>query len=239
MMAIPPFNLPPNQPPSRSSDSDKGRPKKEFRLPDKKKGGGEKEEKEKLFEYKKEREAVGEAQIQTQLSEQKLSQAEKAENISELSGLEAKQAAAKTAELIQKMILQLQVGTVGGKNFASIDLKDTADVPSFFANTNLTLTQSTDGLIVRFTNFESAQQQAKAIQAVEMHKEQLSQMMMNLQAKNIVIAELQIGTHSVTLPRIEPLPPPFRPSSSSQTESGKREQKQGREGEPPRKIEGI
>ena len=127
-----------------------------------------------------------------------------------IGSVEAQQQVARIGELIQRMVNQLQVGTIGGKDFASVDLKATPDVPSFFANTTLTLTQTSDGLVIRFSNFEDPQQQTAAVFAVEQNKEQLQQMLANLQAKNIAVAEMQLGNYSVTLPRVEALPPPFQ-----------------------------
>lgn len=229
MMGVPPSNLPPSSSPSgRSSESDKGRPKRPFNL--RKEGrGDEKEEKKGLFDLKKEKEAKEAALEARTLAEEKASENQEAQESQALTGVEAKAAVAKAGELIMKMIRQMQIGEVDGKEFAKIDLKGKEDVPSFLANTTLMLSQTEKGLSIQFTNFETPQQQALAIIAIEKNKEQLMTLMTNLQAKNIQVTELQIGTQTVALPRVEPLPPPFRPSTSSQMDQ--RQGRQDQEGE--------
>jgi hypothetical protein len=159
----------------------------------------------------------------------------------EPTGIEARDAVAKVSEIIQRLVTQLQIGAIGGKNFASLDLKGTEDIPTYLRNTTLNITQDPDGLIIRFSNFESPQQQALAIQAIEKNKDALQQLMQSLHDRNINVVEMQLGNHSVTLPRVEPLPPPFQaPTAQGQEqmdrEGGGQQQKQGRdqeEEEPP------
>ncbi len=236
MMGIPPHMPSGSTPPSagRPSESDKGRPKKEFRLPDKKEKEGKKDEKKDVFEEKKEGKVTG---VSEQIKQEtKLDDSMRAEESASVSSVETKQEIAKVAQLIQAMVAQMRIGSVEGKEFASLDLKGTPNIPSFLANTTLTLTQSSQGLLIHFSNFETPQQQALAIKAVEQNKEELAQLMLNLQTKNINVAELQMGNYTVALPRIEPLPPPFRTtpvSVQTQTEGQKREQQREEKGDGP------
>lgn len=239
-MGIPPSNIPPggSTSASRSSESDKGKPKKDFRLPEKK--GAKDDETEKPFDLLKKKGPkddqsdfgqMADLAKQQALAEGKVADATKAE----LSAVEAKAAITKIAEIIFKLVAQMQVGAVGGKNFASLDLKGTADIPAYLQNTSLYVTQTAEGISIRFTNFESPQQQALAIAAIEQNKEQLTQLMLNLQTKNIAVADMTIGTHTVNLPRIEPLPPPFRPEppARADTEAGERQRQRDEGGAGP------
>lgn len=243
MMGVPPSNVPPGSTPSssgRSSDSEKGRLRKPFHLPERGERDGQ-QDKKSLFDLAREKKEKESAEgVQQQLKQDSLTEQKiNVQEVQEIASVEGKQAIAKVAELIQKMVNQLQVGVIGGKDFASVELKDKEDVPSFFANTTLNLTQSAEGLHIHFTNFETPQQQAIAVQMIEKNKAQLTQLMLTMQSKNIAIAGLQIGDQSITLPRIEPLPPPFKPVSPTvqiATEREKREQQREEKGEDPERT---
>ncbi|NGX55052.1 MAG: hypothetical protein KR126chlam2_00674 [Chlamydiae bacterium] len=216
-MGIPPTKLPPSSSRSGGDDSsrvDKGKSKKEFKLPQKGEKGGEQKT---LFDISSE-----EQQAQTSSVESAATQQAQTQQITQISAL------------ILRMVDQLGVGTVGGKEFASLDLKGSADVPEFFANSTITLTQSDEGLVVKFSNFESLQQQQDAIKAIEQNQQQLEQMMLNLQAKNINLVNLQIGSYSIALPTVQTVKPLEPPPITSET----REKKGETEGE-PEPIEGV
>lgn len=216
-MGIPPSKLPPSSSSSSSGDSskvDKGKPKKEFKLPQK---GEQQGEQKTLFDISAE-----EQQSQTSAVESAASQQVQAQQVTQISAL------------ILKMVDRLGVGTVGGTEFASMDLKGGADVPGFFANSTITLTQTDDGLIVKFSNFESLQQQQDAIKAVEQNQQQLEQLVQSLQAKNINLANLQIGNYSIALPSVQTVKPLEPPSVIFETG----EKKSETEGE-PEPIEGV
>lgn len=215
-MGIPPTRMPP-QPstPGKDTSSDKvegKKPQKEFKLPKK----GEEEGEQKGLQPAPEQQAV-KAQIEEgQISEEISTQAP-------VAGTQAAQVA-KVGELISQMVARLGVGTIEGKNFASLDLKGTADVPVFLANTTLTLTQTDNGLVVNFSNFESLSQQQTAILTMEKQTEQLQLLVNNLSAKGIQLADLTLGTYSISLPppqAVTPIqPPPI--TAEAKREEGRR-----------------
>jgi len=211
-MSIPPTQ-PSSTPPSSNGDQgpeDKKKRRRDFKLPEK----GEKEEEKRkkgVFEIAGDT-TVKELKQQVQQSTQEL----KAE---ETSAISAKATISQVSQLIQRMVSQMQIGSVGGKTFASLNLSGSNEVPGAFQGSNLTLSYEKNGLIIRFDNFMSPQQQQNAFTLIERNKEQLAQMIQNLQSKNIQVAELNIGDRSITLPRVEPLPPPFQPLPSSQAET--------------------
>lgn len=221
-MGIPPSRLPPSSSGSESSSSDRvqdGKSKKDFKLPNKTDQEGGKQGK--LMEMAKEQQSIKGQLSQGEIAAETASQTTAAASV------------AKVGELISQMVAQLGVGVVGGKDFASIELKGTAEIPEFLANTTLSLTATNSGLVVNFSNFESLSQQQTAILTIEQQTEQLQQLVNNLQAKGIQLADLQIGTHSITLPTpqaITPIqPPPISPEA--QREEGQRGgQDQGGEG---------
>lgn len=225
MMGVPPFNRFPGNS-STPSSSSSGSPEKSRRSDGRKefnikgRDADEKEKEQSSMTKKEEDEGEKSAaqileKVMTEMGE--YAKGLTTEEVKGLTKAEAQVATAKVAEIIQKMVAGLQVGTIGGKDFASVDLKGTQDVPDFLKNTSLTLTQTTEGLIIRFSNFESPQQQAQAIYAIEQNKEQLQQLMANLQQKNIAIADLQIGNHSITLPKVTAATEttPIQPSSAA------------------------
>ncbi|MFZ0564619.1 MAG: DUF5421 family protein [Chlamydiales bacterium] len=244
MMGVPPTRRPHSPPPSKGRDDKErgpeGTSQKKFRLPDRK-DVGEKDTGKKELEQKEEKsvkkknlfdlaaaEGEGKAkQIKEEISE---GQQVEAEELQKLEAGEAKSQVSQIGQLIQKMVDRMQIGTVGGKDFASIDLSSELDVPETFAGSNLTLSFQENGLVIRFDNFMSPQQEQDALIMVEKNKEQLLALVQNLQAKNIQVAEFNIGNRSVTLPVIEPQPSPFKPTPPpSGAELGERERREPEE----------
>lgn len=137
-------------------------------------------------------------------------------------------------QLILAMVDKMQVGTVEGKNFASMDISTEANVPEAFAGSHLTLSFEENGLVIHFDNFDSPQQEQNAINLIENNKEQLTQMLQALQTKNIQLTEFNVGNQSITLPRVEPLPPPLqptpRPPTGGEAERERGERERGEEG---------
>ncbi len=224
--------IPPSRGQPASTPPSKGRPdedkkSKDFRLPDSKGKVGEKQEDKKkgLFDL-----AGGDIAIKEK--QQNIQQDLKTEDIKteQVSASEAKAQVAQVGQLVQKMVESMRIGQVDGKDFASLNLSASADVPTSFAGSNLTLSYQQNSLAIRFDNFMTPQQENNAITLVEKNKEQLQQMMQTLQAKNIQVSELLIGTHVVSLPEVQPLPPPFQPTAPSQPESQQREREEGRQG---------
>ena len=135
---------------------------------------------------------------------------------SELGAMDTRSEVSKTIQLIHKMVSQIQVGTVGGVNFTSVDLKNTSEVPSFFSNANVTITPGADGkMTVQFSNL-TAEQERAAIYAIQQHPELLLDLV-----SRVPLSRLQIGEQTIALPTVE-----------SQREEGKGrdsgEQDQGR-----------
>lgn len=203
-MSVPPSSTPPSTPPSRGRDEEPRRSRKnrerdkDFRLPEKK----EQSSKKNLFDLA----AEGQGKLKQELSQEKI---ESLKGVEKTSGIEAKAQVSQIGKLIQQMVNSMRIGTVGGKEFASMSLSKDPSVPQAFAGSNLTLSFRENGLVIRFDNFTTPQQQEIALNMVEQNKEQLTQMIQALQAKNIQVAELNIGDRKVSLPRVEPLPPPF------------------------------
>lgn len=229
---VPPSGRQPSSTPAGRRRPDEDKKAKEFRMPDKKgqKTEGKEEEKKKKGVF----DLAGEG-VEVKEREQFIQQQLKAGDIKsqEISAAEAKAQVNQVAQLVQRMVGQLRIGEVGAKNFASLDLAASADVPTSFAGSNLTLSYQAGALTIHFDNFMTPQQENNAITLVEKHKEQLEQMMQALQAKNIQVAELLIGTHVVSLPQIQPLPPPFQAAPTSQAESQHREREGGEGDEGP------
>lgn len=137
----------------------------------------------------------------------------------------------KMVQIIQKMLSELQVGKLGGQDFATMKLQANDSVPSCFQNASLSLTHTSEGVIIRFSNFDSPQDEALAIQAVEQNKQQLEQLVKNLESKRIAIADLQLGDHSVTLPESDKLTPEQLFANTERASSEEREV--------PERIQGI
>ena len=234
-MSVPPSGRRPSSTPSHkgrpedASDKDNGR---EFKLPAKNQHLEGKEEdpeskKKGLFDI-----AGKEAALQDK--QQNLSSDLKAQSIKTeaVTGSEAVAEVNKMSELVQKMVETMRIGQVDGKNFASLDLKQGADVPKAFAGSQLTLSYEENGLSIHFDHFMSPQQQNTAINLVEKNKEQLELMVQALSAKNIQVTEITLGTHSIAIPRVAPLPPPFQTPPAAQTETGQqRREQEGRQEE--------
>lgn len=228
---------------SGPGDSNRGK-RKPFRLPQKDTGEENqnpdrdnifelsKQQSKKTKEIKEEIEAAS-AAVDQHLQAQEDAQAEAASGAQEIGNVEAKNNIAKVSELIMKMVDQFQVGAIGGKDFASLHLKSSSQVPDFLENTTLTLTQTSEGVIIRFSNFQDPQQEAAALLAIQSNKQQLAQLSLNLSQKNLTIADLQVGNHSINVREITQLePPPFFAQSEKQQD---REQGQGQrqdQGEP-------
>jgi hypothetical protein len=228
-MSVPPTRRSSSTPPSKGKpDEAKNKEGKDFKLPSRKQPVESKEEKEKkknLFDI------AGEKKIE-QWSDQRLAQDYKTEEIKagEVSKSQATAQVQQVSQLVQRMVETMRIGQIDGKTFASLDLKQGADVPQAFAGSHLTVSYQENGIVIRFDHFMSAQQQNTAITLVEKNKEQLEEMIRTLNAKNIQVHELAIGEHSVTLPRVAPLPPPFQPTSPPRSDAEQQRDRGGREG---------
>jgi hypothetical protein len=235
-MSVPPSGRRPGStPPSkgRRPDDEESKTEKSFRLPQRKGGVQEKDEEPKkkgLFDLtSKEVAPMQEKQpgLQPNVKEVQ-AKAESTAAIGEKAQI------TQISQLVQRMVETMRIGQIDGKDIASLDLKKGPEVPQAFAGSNLTVSYEVNGITIHFDNFMTPQQQNSAIALVEKNKEQLIEMVQALNAKNIQVHELSIGTHTVTLPRVEPLPPPFQPPPSAEAETRqqreRRDQEQGREG---------
>lgn len=237
------MSVPPSERRTSSTPPSKGRPDeddkktgKSFRLPERKEPVHAQEEKNKkkgLFDLSADEIAM---QRKQQGLEQSVEASEQA--VANSSAIEAKGQIQQVARLIQNMVETMRVGQIDGKDFASLDLKKGAEVPPAFAGSNLTVSYQDNGITIRFDNFMTPQQQNEAITLIEKNKEQLLEMVQNLNAKNIQVTELAIGTHTVALPRVAPLPPPFQAPPAPESETRQQDQRRDREGEQGRGDQG-
>jgi hypothetical protein len=242
-MTVPPSDRRPSStPPGKQGPEDSKKTDKPFHLPGERKEGVEEgigEKKKGLFDLKSDDKSeekkkkvfdMTSGEVALQSKQQGLQ-----ENIPSTVGevqATAKIASAAVAQvsqvgaLIQKMVETMHVGQVGGKDFATLNLKTSVDVPPAFANSNLTVSYKDNGITIHFDNFMTPQQQNQAINLVEKNKEQLVQMVQTLNAKNIQVKELTIGSHVVALPHVEGRPAPFQPILTAETERGRRREEQ-------------
>ncbi|MCH9625035.1 MAG: hypothetical protein S4CHLAM123_02010 [Chlamydiales bacterium] len=232
MSSIPPSsgnNPPSNQPAKDKSVQGKG---KEFKLPKEKQRTNEKKGRPqgKEEEPKKKKNildvAGDEAQVQQKQPgvQQDIKTAElKSEQVA---ASIAKGQVDQVGKLIQRMVGSLRIGEIDGQNLASLNLKQVPEVPESFAGSNLTLSYHEGALAIRFDNFMTPQQENTAITMVEKNKEQLEQMIQNLAAKNIHIAEMRIGEHVITLPEVQALPRPFETTAAFQPQTRQQQQQQ-------------
>lgn len=198
---------------------------KEFKLPNK---TGKKEEEEK----KKTLFALAQEVMAEQGKQQHFSaEMQKVEKGEAIAPKEAAAQVAKISQLVLSLVDSLHVAEVGGKGLALLNLKDSSDVPAPFAGSTISLTQQDEGLIIHFDNFADPQQQNLAITLVEKNKEQLEDMIQALNAKNIQVAELSLGEHVITLPRVIPPQTPIQPIAlAARSQSSHEQREQGKEG---------
>jgi hypothetical protein len=214
--------------PSKDKDSpeEAREGQKRFALPKGKENGEKDEEKKKgLFDLNPEETAIQAPQTGVQQSMEEAALEKAAPAIPPATQV------SQMGQIILKMVENMRIGQVGGKDFASLDLKTDSAVPQAFAGCNLNVSYEQNGIKIHFDNFMTPQQQNEAITLVEKNKEQLESMMQTLMAKNIQVTELTLGSHRVTLPRITALPPPFQASAPEQPEGGRQQQGKGDQGE--------
>ncbi len=190
MTTVPPAGAPGGPSKSEKSDepSHKKKAKKSFSLP---KVHG-KEEKEPQKKLEKKEEGVGEKGIGPQM--QGAGTPQKSEGAAGVS---------KVNDIIVKVISDLYSGTLGSKQITSMNLKATSDLPTAFQGTSLTIVQTQAGLVVNFSNFNTTKQMADAITLVQQNQQQLAELVRVLSAKNISIAEFQVGNTVIALPKTE------------------------------------
>ncbi len=233
-MSIPPSDnrRPSSTPPGKSGSSETQDDQKPFTLPGRKeKVLGKEEEPKKKGLFDLTMEDVGIKSKQQALEEGAEAAVETASG--SISSTTAVAQVQQIGQLIQKMVSTMAVGQMGGKDFASLNLKESPEVPQAFAGSNLTISYEANNLTIHFDNFMSPQQQNNAITLVEQNKEQLLQMVEALNAKNVQITELSIGNHLIAVPQPEGLPPPFQPITTEESERAReqRGQRDHREGD--------
>lgn len=248
MMQIPPSKFPPSSStsgkesgPGRVS-SDKGKTGKDFKLPSTQEKGTDQGTDEKEIAKKGKGKTlfdVSAAKTSDQTADELAQIAAAGEtgttSAQQMASIDSQASVAKIADLITTMVDRVGIGTIGGKSYASLDLKASPEVPDFFAGATLTLTQTDRGLNIQFTNMTTQQQQA-AVTAIEQNKQQLAQLQLNLQARNITLANLQIGDRIITLPQVQPTKPIEPPAKTVETEphkgKGREDQGAGPQGGP-------
>lgn len=221
--------LPPNQSQSsQPSDNDDGpnesnrNSRKEFKLP---KGSKDLTKKKGLNEGVEE---PGVQEMKQNIQQQKMAEAQTA---GQVKATQAKATVTAIGQLITRLVTDLKIGQMDGKNFANMNLTGT-DVPESFAGSNLTLSYTSNALSIHFDNFMTPQDQNTAVNLVEKNKEQLVDMIESLRSKGITVEEMSIGNHSVALPHVEKLPPPFQTIESSSAETQQQlEREEAEEGE--------
>ncbi len=229
-MAVPPPSSPSSTPSSNGENggpSESKKSKKDFRLPNKKKEEGE-EKKKSLFDI-----AGGEGEtakeIKQEIEGKEMAEAKEASSIQ---SADVKASVAAIGRLIQSVVADMRVGQIDGKSLTSMTLSESSkELPEAFAGSSLTLSYQENGLTIHFDNFMTPQQENNAITLIEKNKEQLLEMVQALQAKNINIHELSVGNRTITLPRVEPIPPPLSPMETSAGETRQDREQQERGGE--------
>lgn len=120
------------------------------------------------------------------------------------------QEAAQISKLVLRLVDSLMVTKVEGQDMVSMQLGQNKEVPTYLANSNLSITQhSANSISITFSNFDSVQQENKAVINIEKAKAQLTELVGNLQARKIEVTEMRVGDHRIELPKVEALPPPF------------------------------
>jgi hypothetical protein len=240
-MSVPPSRRSGSTPPSkgRPEEAEEAKEKggKEFKLPPRKQSFEEKEPEEQLPKKKGLFDIAASMEMPVQAKEQGLQKAMDVQELKAtgLTAAEAVQQVSRISQLIQRTVESMHIGQFNQQSYASLQLKAAPEVPPSFAGSNLTISYHENGISIRFDNFMTPQQQNTAITLVERHKEQLQDMVQALNSKNIQIAELAIGTHTISLPRVQPLPPPFKieppsPGTEQQRERGDQEREGGEGG---------
>lgn len=167
------------------------RAQKEFKMPNK--------------DEKKEADFAADLKMQQQM-QQIDAQGMLVKEAAAVSATEAKNAVNAVASLIQRMVAKMQVDAAGR---VTAQLAASRDVPAFMRSASVQIAQTPQGIAVHITGFETANQQAQAINAIQKNTEALQTLVANLQQKNIQIASLSIGTRDnvVALPRVEAVRP--------------------------------
>ena len=229
-MSVPPSRRTSSTPPAKGGrpDETEQREGKEFKLPPKKEQVEDKEEKpakKGLFD-------IAAQEMTLQEKQQGLQQDVKAEaaKTTAVTGAQAAQQVTRIAQLIQNTVDTMHIGQIDAQTYASLNLKASAQIPPAFAGAKLKISYQENGITIRFDNFMTPQQQNTAITLVERNKEQLQDLVQALNSKNIQVTELTIGQHTVALPRVQPLPPPFQPTAAERPESEQQRERGGRQG---------
>lgn len=154
-------------------------------------------------------------QVQAMAAQLGLSPEQLAAFAAKIEPKEAMTNAVKIIDLIQRMCDRMLVGTVEGRQMVMVDLKNEPSVPTFFAGAQMTIAQLPQGgIAVRFSQFTTPMQEMNAIFAVQQNQKALQTLVANLDAKNIALTELQIGSVVVRLP-----PPPSAIPKAERVES--------------------
>lgn len=232
-MSVPPSRRSSGASSSNGESEGPGETKKskiDFKLPKKDQKLDQEKKKKNLFDL-----VGGEQGMRDFLRE--IAQDQKAAMVktSEIQAAPEKSAITFMNRLIERLVTDLKIGQIGGRDFASLNLSK-SEVPEAFAGSNLTLSYQMDGLTIHFDNM-TPQQINNAINLIEKNQEQLLDLVRALQGKNINLHELSIGSHVIALPRVQPLPPPFQPSQAgageTRQEREQRELEEGEEGDSP------
>lgn len=191
--------------PSQGSEGPKDakvkRANRDFELPQKKKEKFPKDKKE------KKKDDLGDIFTGMRNVESLKSQVTPEHDIGEVKGITKSAGAGSTAvgqigKLIQKLVSEMRIGKVGEKSIVEMTLS-AKTAPEVFAGSNLTLSYKENALVIHFDNFTTPQQERNALVLVEQNKKQLLSLMEVLQSKNIMVNEFSIGTHKITLPRLD------------------------------------
>ncbi|MCP5469558.1 MAG: DUF5421 family protein [Chlamydiales bacterium] len=177
------------------------------------------DDKKKKFELPKGGEA-SDAMMQAQLKAEQAAEAEGADV--KASGIEASQMN-NVSGLISKMVDSMQIGKVGGKDLLSAELKNTDDVPDAFKGAKVSI--EADGHNLKISIEPLPGQQDLAASLVQQHHEAVQTLQQTLAQKGYILTQMEVGSHSVDLPkeRITPLHELYSGSQSGRDGGEKKE----------------
>lgn len=129
----------------------------------------------------------------------------------------------KISEIILRMVDKMATAEIGKSQLTSLELKE-SNVPQAFLGSTITLLQSDEGMVIKFDNFQSPQQEAIAMMTIKNNPQALEQLMRSLGNKDISVSQIQVGQNNIALPRLD-TPLAFQ-SPSSESEKRRDDQSQ-------------
>ena len=223
MMSVPPSGGggPSRSPGSRDSNGVRGKPNKEFKLPDRTKGKDKEPKKQKELKQKKE---SNQGQDVANAGQKGVGAGGDGSVVTPAGQVAPSAQAKAISKAILDSVAKMLTGEIGGKQTTALELSAHPNLPPAFVGANLTLTQTDAGLHVAFTNLAS---ETEAIALMQQNQEQLASLARTLASKNITLAQLQVGNTNITLPRVEPTAPVQPPPAAHETPQERQRGDQG------------